>query len=314
MKITCGLVIFSYLNYTLTGIYTAQGNSKTPFIANLIGLVMNMILDPLLVLGIGPCPRLEVAGAAIATVTAQFIVMAVMIAGVFQKKNQDNVLRHVHLFSIQDRTIYHSICRIGGPTALQGTLYCMISMVLTRMVSAFGPGAIATQRVGGQIESISWNTADGFATALNSFVAQNYGAGKTDRIRKGYKVSMKIMITWGVIVTAVFVLFPRQISSLFFYEPEVLEIAVGYMIIIGLGEAFLCVEMLTIGALSGLGKTKICSIISILLTGSRIPLALVLTGTSLGLTGIWWALTLTSIAKGIVFNLAFRQVSHRLEQ
>ena len=86
MKITCGLVIFSYLNYTLTGIYTAQGNSKTPFIANLIGLVMNMILDPLLVLGIGPCPRLEVAGAAIATVTAQFIVMAVMIAGIFQKK------------------------------------------------------------------------------------------------------------------------------------------------------------------------------------------------------------------------------------
>ena len=86
MKITCGLVIFSYLNYTLTGIYTAQGNSKTPFIANLIGLVMNMILDPLLVLGIGPCPRLEVAGAAIATVTAQFIVMAVMIAGVFQEK------------------------------------------------------------------------------------------------------------------------------------------------------------------------------------------------------------------------------------
>ena len=54
----------------------------------------------------------------------------------------------------------------------------MISMVLTRMVSAFGPGAIATQRVGGQIESISWNTADGFATALNSFVAQNYGAEK----------------------------------------------------------------------------------------------------------------------------------------
>lgn len=61
-------------------------------------------------------------------------------------------------------------------------------------------------------------------------------------------------------------------------------------------------------------ENKICSIISILLTGSRIPLALVLTGTSLGLTGIWWALTLTSIAKGIVFNLTFRQVSHRLEQ
>ena len=60
----------------------------------------------------------------------------------------------------------------------------MISMVLTRMVSGFGAEAIATQRVGGQIESISWNTADGFASALNAFTAQNYGAEKLDRVKK----------------------------------------------------------------------------------------------------------------------------------
>lgn len=314
MKITCGLIIFSYMNYTLTGLYTAQGDSKTPFIANLIGLVMNMILDPLLILGTGFFPRLEVMGAAIATVSAQLVVMLVMIAGIFWGKNNENILKEIHLFSVSHKKIYHSICRIGVPTALQGTLYCMISMFLTRMVSAFGPGAVATQRVGGQIESISWNTADGFAAALNSFTAQNYGAGKNDRIRQGYKVSLRIMVTWGLIVTAAFVLFPGQISSLFFHEPEVLEIAVGYMIIIGIGEAFMCVEMLTIGALSGLGQTKICSIISILLTGARIPLALVLTKTALGLTGIWWALTLSSMAKGIVFYFAFHRVSQKLDQ
>ena len=314
MKITCGLIIFSYMNYTLTGLYTAQGDSKTPFIANLIGLVMNMILDPLLILGTGFFPRLEVMGAAIATVSAQLIVMLVMIAGIFLGKNNENILKEIHLFSVSHKKIYHSICRIGVPTALQGTLYCMISMFLTRMVSAFGPGAVATQRVGGQIESISWNTADGFAAALNSFTAQNYGAGKNDRIRQGYKVSLRIMVTWGLIVTAAFVLFPGQISSLFFHEPEVLEIAVGYMIIIGIGEAFMCVEMLTIGALSGLGQTKICSIISILLTGARIPLALALTKTALGLTGIWWALTLSSMAKGIVFYFAFHRISQKLDQ
>lgn len=312
MKITCGLVIFSYMNYTLTGLYTAQGDSKTPFFANLTGLVMNMLLDPLLVLGIGPFPRLEVAGAAIATVTAQLIVMIVMIAGIFVGKENENILREVQIFSGIPGSFYRSVCKIGGPTALQGTLYCMISMVLTRMVSAFGPGAVATQRVGGQIESISWNTADGFAAALNSFTAQNYGAGKNDRIRKGYRASLRIMITWGILVTAIFVLFPEQLSSLFFHEADVLKIAVGYMVIIGLGEAFLCVEMLTIGALSGLGKTNICSIISILLTGSRIPLALILTRSALGLTGIWWALTLTSIAKGIVFYITFHRVSRRL--
>lgn len=314
MKITCGLIIFSYMNYTLTGLYTAQGDSKTPFIANLIGLVMNMILDPLLILGTGIFPRLEVMGTAIATVSAQLVVMLVMIAGIFWGKDNENILKEIHLFSISDKKIYRSICRIGIPTALQGTLYCMISMFLTRMVSAFGPGAVATQRVGGQIESISWNTADGFAAALNSFTAQNYGARKNDRIRQGYKVSLRIMVTWGLIVTAAFILFPGQISSLFFHEAEVLETAVGYMIIIGIGEAFMCVEMLTIGALSGLGQTRICSIISILLTGARIPLALGLTKTALGLTGIWWALTLSSMAKGIVFYFAFQRISKKLDQ
>ena len=85
-RIACGLIVFSFLTFTLTGIYTAQGDSKTPFIANLIGLVINMILDPVLILGPGPLPELGVAGAAIATVTAQGIVMSVMISGIFVQK------------------------------------------------------------------------------------------------------------------------------------------------------------------------------------------------------------------------------------
>ena len=90
-RIACGLIVFSFLTFTLTGIYTAQGDSKTPFIANLIGLVINMILDPVLILGPGPLPELGVAGAAIATVTAQGIVMSVMVIGIVVQK-KDNVL------------------------------------------------------------------------------------------------------------------------------------------------------------------------------------------------------------------------------
>ena len=61
-------------------------------------------------------------------------------------------------------------------------IYCMISMVLTRFVSAWGDQAVAVQRVGSQIESISWTTADGFGTAINAFVGQNYGGRKFDRV------------------------------------------------------------------------------------------------------------------------------------
>jgi putative MATE family efflux protein len=314
MQITCGLILFSYLNSTLTGLYTAQGDSKTPLEANVIGLVINMVLDPLLILGIGPFPRLEVTGAAIATVTAQILVFLVMVLAIFRRNSSRNILREVQLFRRLENVYYISVFKVGVPTALQGTIYCMISMVLTRLSSPFGSAAVAVQRVGGQIESVTWNAADGFGAALNAFMGQNYGAKKYDRIRKGYNIGFRAIALWALFITAVFILFPRPVASLFFHEENALSIAIDYLVIIGISESFMSVELMTIGALSGLGKTKLCSVISILLTGSRIPLAFAFTHTSLGLNGIWWALTISSVAKGIVFYFSFQKVSHQLER
>lgn len=308
LQITCGLIIFSYVGYTLTGLYTAQGDSKTPLKANFIGLVTNMIMDPILILGIGPFPRLEVVGAAVATVFAQFLVMAVLIIDIYSVKSK-NLLKTAHIFHFPGMEYLKTIFKIGTPAALQGTLYCAFSMVLTRMVSGFGDGAIATQRVGGQIESITWNVADGFAAALNAFSAQNFGAKKMDRVKKGYYLSAITIAVWGSLIGVLFILFPEGIASIFFHEPEVIAIAIGYLTIIGIGEPFMCVEIVSSGAISGLGNTKLCSIISIIFTGSRIPLAYFLSQTALGLDGIWWALTITSMCKGIVFTLAFHSQS-----
>lgn len=310
-KIACGLIVFSFLSLTLTGLYTAQGDSKTPFAANLVGLAANMILDPVLILGPGPFPKLGVTGAAIATVTAQFIVMSILVMRILVTK-KENVLKGIQLFEKIPPKYVRGICKIGIPTALQGMAYCMISMVLTRMVSGFGAEAIATQRVGGQIESVSWNTADGFGAALNAFIGQNYGAGKMDRVKKGYRASLITVGVWGLFITLLFVCFPEQISGVFFYEPTAIATAVGYMIIIGYSEAFMSVELMTVGALSGLGKTHLCSVISITLTSARIPLAIFLSGTALGLLGIWWALTATSVVKGIVFVMAFYWITARM--
>lgn len=306
MQITCGLILFSFLNLTLTGLYTAQGDSKTPFLGNLLGLAANMILDPVLILGLGPFPKLEVIGAAIATVTAQGIVTIVLVLRAV-RAGEDNILCGISLLAVPSGRHLKEVCRIGGPTAVQGMVYCMISMVLTRMVSAFGAAAIATQRVGGQIESLSWNTADGFAAALNAFVGQNYGAGKSERIRKGYQMSFWTVAVWGSLIMLAFVLVPEPIAQIFFHEEDAIQVAVDYLIIVGFSEAFMCVELMTIGALSGLGKTRLCSIISVTITAARIPLALGFGNTVLGLKGIWWALTLTSMAKGIIFYLVFRK-------
>ena len=308
-KIACGLIVFSFLTLTMTGLYTAQGDSKTPFLANLIGLVTNMILDPVLILGPGSFPKLGVVGAAIATVTAQAIVMMMMILGVIIQK-KENVLKGIRLTAKIPKEYLGGLCRIGIPTAIQGMAYCAISMVLTRMVSAYGAEAVATQRVGGQIESISWNTADGFAAALNAFIAQNYGAGKMDRVRKGYRASLWTVGIWGLLISFVFICFPKAIADIFFHEPKAVATAVGYLVIIGFSEAFMCVELTTVGALSGLGRTRLCSIISIAFTSARIPLAIILGGL-IGLSGIWWALSITSIIKGIIFTCTFLWITRK---
>ena len=308
-KIACGLIVFSFLTLTMTGLYTAQGDSKTPFLANLIGLVTNMILDPVLILGPGPFPKLGVVGAAIATVTAQAIVMTIMILGVIIQK-KENVLKGIRLTAKIPKEYLGGLCRIGIPTAIQGMAYCAISMVLTRMVSAYGAEVVATQRVGGQIESISWNTADGFAAALNAFIAQNYGAGKMERVRKGYRASLWTVGIWGLLISFVFICFPQAIADIFFHEPKAVATAVGYLVIIGFSEAFMCVELTTVGALSGLGRTRLCSIISIAFTSARIPLAIILGGL-IGLSGIWWALSITSIIKGIIFTCTFLWITRK---
>ena len=310
MTVVCVCSFGLFMQICMERLLQSTGMTLYNMISQGTGAIVNIILDPVFIFGIGFVPKMGVAGAAIATVTAQFLVFAVLVFRIFTSGLETNVLRELHLFSRFPGKFYKNIFRIGFPTAIQSMLYCMISMVLTRMVSAFGAAAIAVQRVGGQIESVSWNTADGFASALNAFTAQNFGAKKYDRIRQGYRISFGILTIWGLIITVAFVLLPRPISGLFFHDPESLGISVNYLTIIGFSEAFMAIELMTIGALSGLGMTKLCSIISIILTGSRIPLAMLLTHAGMGLDGIWWALSLTSIVKGIVFTLTFRHTSH----
>lgn len=296
LMITCGLVIFSFMNQIFTGILTAMGNSRTSFIATGIGLVLNIVLDPLFIFGFGAIPPMGVAGAAIATVLAQLVVMLLFLHTILR----DTVLfSNVHILHSYSSQHTMEIFRIGLPSAVQSMLFSGISMVIARLIAGWGDAAVAVQKVGSQIESISWMTAEGYAAALNSFVAQNHGAKNTDRIREGYQLSMIVMLSWGVFCSLVLIVFPQLIFQVFIQEAEVLPMGVDYLRILGVSQLFMCMEITTAGAFSGLGKTLPPSIVSITLTGARIPMAILL-GRWLGLNGVWWAITISSIGKGIV--------------
>ncbi|MCR5370433.1 MAG: MATE family efflux transporter [Clostridium sp.] len=313
IRIVCGLVTFFFMSFLLTGLFHAQGDSVTPFRANLMGVIFNMVMDPLLIRGIGPFPKLGVGGAAIATVSAQAIVALLLVRHLLSPAGKENVLRDGFIFRKEKRAVYADIFRLGFPAAVQNMIYTGISFVLGRLVSRWGDYALAAQRMGNQIESVSWNIADGFAAAINAFTAQNFGAKQKARIREGYRFSFLALGAWGLFVTAVFFFCADPISRIFFHEPDVIELSNHYLIIISFCEAFMCIEGMTIGALSGLGKTRLCSRISILLTGARIPYAYLLCRTPLGLNGIWWAYSISSISKGIIFSLVYRNELKKLD-
>ena len=295
LRITCGLVIFTFMNQIFTSSFNVYGDSRTPFIMNTCGLVSNVIADPLLIFGIGPFPALGVAGAAVATVFAQ---MFVFILFIFAIRKRHPLYRGLKLAEPRPFQYYTQIIRIGLPLSLQDMLFSCCSMLIARFVAVYG--AVAAQKVGTQVESLSWMAADGFMAAINAFISQNYGAGQLDRVKAGYRSIMKIVLVWGSLCTLLLVFLPGPIFRIFLNDDAVLPIGIDYLRIMGFSQLFMCAEITTAGAFGGLGNTLPPSSESILLTCMRIPLLLILTKTPLGLSGIWWSISISSILKGIV--------------
>jgi putative MATE family efflux protein len=301
LRITAFSAPFIFLNATFSGIYNASGQSKVPFYVSVVGLVFNIVLDPFLIFGIG-FPKMGVAGAALATTLAQglvTIIFLIEIAGPRKLFKNFRVLVKPQWYYVK------MIFKRGFPASLQNSLFALFSMNLARIAAEWGYIGVTTQSVGAQIEAISWNTAQGFSSALSAFVGQNYGARQLGRIRRAYFDTMGIMTVWGLITGTAFVLFGDKIFGIFVPEPAAIASGAVYLRILGYSQLFMVFEIASTGAFTGIGKTLPPSIQSILFTGARIPLALLLTATSLELSGVWWAITISTWCKGIVLPIWF---------
>ncbi|AXU62024.1 TPA: MATE family efflux transporter [Clostridioides difficile] len=296
-------MVFYFINPVFTAIFNGLGNSKTPFRINTVGLITNIILDPILIFGWGFAPKLGVAGAAIATVFAQIVVTTCFIYIIVKSKEEYFKLR---LFKEIETKYYKVLYKLGLPIAIQSGMFTVFSMLLGVIVASWGPVAVAVQKVGSQIEAISWMTAEGLSVALGSFVGQNYGAKKYSRINKGCKIAITVSSVLGIITTLVLVFAGESIFSIFIDESEAIEKGAVYLKILGYSQFFMCLEIITTGAFKGLGRTYIPSIIITILTGARVPLAYFISRPEmLGLNGVWWSITLSSILKGILMISLF---------
>ena len=166
---------------------------------------------------------------------------------------------------------------------------------------------IAVQSIGSQIESISWMTAEGFSTAIAAFVGQNYGARNYDRVREGYYKGFRIISAIGIFATVLFVFGGEFIFSKFTPEDaEATKQGAIYLRILGLSQVFMCMEIASLGLFNGIGRTLPPSIIGVIFNALRIPGALILSATALGLSGVWWSISISTICKGIVSSIIVR--------
>ncbi len=294
-------LIFYFINPVISAIFNASGNSFTPFLVNAMGLIVNIILDPLLIFGLGPFPQMGIKGAALATVIAQIIVTLIFL--VAAKRNMV-LFSGLNLLKLPDFKYIRKIIKLGFPAFLQTAIHSGIGMVITRILSGWGPMAIAVQAIGSQIESLSWMTTEGFSTAISAFVGQNYGARNFDRVKKGYYTGLKIVCTIGIFATVLFIFGGEAIFSLFIKDdPLALREGAIYLKILGISQIFMCAEIASTGAFNGIGRTLPPSIIGIIFNVLRIPGALILSATALGLSGIWWSISISSIFKGLILTV-----------
>lgn len=298
LRIVSPGIFFQFNNNTFSGLYNGQGDSKTPFRTIAVGLAINILLDPLLIYGYGPSPALGSAGAAIATALAQLVVFLIFARKIFSSRFP---LGKMRLFVSLQTHHAGRIIRLGLPVSLQNALFSMFSLTLAALAARWGAVGVAAQSVGSQIEALSWMTATGFSTALAAFTGQNYGAGNYERIRKGYRLTMFIAGGIGLGAGLLFYIFNREIFGLFIPEENAVEAGGTYLKILALSQIFMVFELVTQGAFNGCGRTIPPSLTGILFTGVRIPLAWYLCSfPALGLTGIWWSITLSSIVKGTI--------------
>jgi len=297
-------ITFHFLNPIFSTILNSTGNSITPFKVNTIGLIANIIIDPLLIFGYGPIPKLGIQGAAIATISSQLIVTVIFI---LIGKSNDYLYSHVNLFIKPDMKIIKSITKLGVPPFIQMGLHSVISMILTKIIAVFGPVAVAVQSIGSQIESITWMTSEGFSSAISAFVGQNYGAKKFDRIKEGYTQGIQIIGGVGLFATLLLIFGAELLFSIFVpNDPIAIKEGINYLRILGLSQFFMSIEIGTTGAFSGLGRTLQPTINGVVFNVLRIPMAIVLSSTALGLSGVWWSITISSILKGIILFVWFR--------
>ena len=277
-----GILIFFGFNGT-SAVLRGLGDSKTPLYFLIIASIANIIL---VILFVGVF-KWGVAGAAYATLLANAIAFGLAIWWLNKTHKLIRIaIRGLHF----DRETFRQSLRIGLPTGIQQTLVALGGIALFDIVNKFGTDVIAGYSVASRLDSMALIPAMSFSQALSSFVGQNIGAGKPERIKAGLIATIKMSGIVTIVTTLIIVLWGHVIMALFTNDHEVIRIGDQYLTVVSIFYITFTLMFIYSGVTRGAGDTLWPMIFSILsLWIIRIPFAWYFSG-KIGAEGIWWSI------------------------
>lgn len=302
-------IVFSFsvilsVNLTFEKMNQAIGNMKITMISLLIGCVLNIILDPMIIFGIGPFPELGIAGAALATGFGQCVPIVIYIAAYLKRPKRVAFRReYLHL----TREVAKRLYSIGVPAILNMALTSVLTTALNAILAAFSQTYVLVLGIYYKLQTFLYMPANGIIQGMRPLIGYNYGAGEHKRVEQLYRLTLLLNIC---IMTAGMILcltIPGKLMGAFAENPQTIQNGVIALHIICFGFILSAVSVTACGALEGLGK----GIPSLLISLSRyvvliIPLALIFSR-FFGAAGVWHAFWVTEALSAVFAVIIYRR-------
>ena len=299
-----GMVFVSLYNY-VSSVLRALGDSKTPLYFLIFSCILNAGLDVLFVKGFS----MGVTGAAVATLIAQFLSGILCLVYACKKNPYFQLVKKDFAF---DRKVILSSIRLGIPLSLQFSMIAVSCMALQKVVNRFSDSAVTAFTATSRFEQVIHQPYQTIGAALATYSGQNFGAGKKERIRIGYRKCLLLMFFFSLLMLPVMQLFGKQIIGLFVKETDVIEMGARALQISSLFYVFLGTIYVVRGVLNGIGDAFFSLLNGIVEVIGRFTVPIFLTGIdSIGVWGIWWSVGIVWFLSGFTAWLRYLSFSRK---
>ncbi|MGB3926905.1 MAG: MATE family efflux transporter [Caldicoprobacterales bacterium] len=297
-------ISFTFVYNYFAAVLRSVGNSVVPLIFLIIAAIINIILDIIFVVSL----NMGVAGAAWATIIAQcFSAIAIAIYSFIKIPEIRPQRKHMKFNS----EIVKKIANYSILTSVQQSIMNFCILMVQGLVNSFGVSVMAAFAAGVKIDSFAYMPVQDFGNAFSTFIAQNKGANKLDRIRRGIVSAVKIITIFCLLISAIVVIFARPLLGIFIKaeEVEIINIGVQYLYIEASFYCLIGYLFMFYGLYRGFGNVGMSIVLTIASLGTRVVLAYVLSSIpSMGVIGIWWAIPIGWALADLIGYLKLKRI------